>query len=116
MSSEAQDAPTEPSSGAKTSSPEANTKASEETTSGSDKSIECPNCGRAFAGTYCPDCGQEVGKSLTMAEIAGNAFRDAFGISGGFWKTLVGLTTRPERFYKATCRESESHLRVLAAI
>lgn len=60
-----------------------------------DESIECPNCGHSFVGTYCPDCGQEVGQSVTVGDIAGDAVREVADIEGGFRETLVGLTLRP---------------------
>lgn len=59
------------------------------------ESVECPNCGRRFVGTYCPDCGQEIGQSVTVGDIAGDAVREVADIEGGFLETLVGLTLRP---------------------
>ena len=58
-------------------------------------SVECLSCGRMFSGTYCPDCGEEVGGSLTMGDVAGDAFREVSEIRGGFQATLVGFTVRP---------------------
>jgi len=57
--------------------------------------IECPNCGRSFVGTYCPDCGQEVGRSVTVGDIAGDTVREVADIEGEFRETLVGLMLRP---------------------
>lgn len=58
-------------------------------------SVECPSCGRTFSGTYCPDCGEEVGASLTMGDVIGDAFREVSEIGVGLPATLVGFTVRP---------------------
>lgn len=104
MSSEKQDESPEQDPENKTDSTETDVAAPEEAASEPDDTIDCPNCGRTFSGTYCPDCGQEVGKSLTMTEIAGNALGDASGISGGLWETLVGLTIRPRQLLQRYLR------------
>jgi hypothetical protein len=57
--------------------------------------VECPNCGRVFSGTYCPDCGQKVDASVTVTDIAGDVLREAADIQGGLWTTLVRFTLRP---------------------
>ena len=55
----------------------------------------CPNCGRAFVGDYCPDCGQEVSRELSILDVFSGFFREVIDIENGFWPTLRGLTLRP---------------------
>jgi hypothetical protein len=55
----------------------------------------CPNCGHAFVGDYCPDCGQEVSRALSVLDVFSGLFREVIDIENGFWPTLRGLTLRP---------------------
>lgn len=55
----------------------------------------CPNCGRAFVGDYCPDCGQEVNRELSILDVFSGFFREIIDIENGLWATLRGLTLRP---------------------
>lgn len=55
----------------------------------------CPNCGRAFVGDYCPDCGQEVSRELSVLDVFSGLFREVIDIENGLWPTLRGLTLRP---------------------
>ena len=55
----------------------------------------CPNCGRAFVGDYCPDCGQEVSRDLSILDVFSGFFREVIDIENGFWPTLRGLTLQP---------------------
>lgn len=55
----------------------------------------CPNCGRAFVGDYCPDCGQEVSRNLSVLDVFSGLFREVVDIESGFWPTLRGLSLRP---------------------
>jgi uncharacterized membrane protein len=57
--------------------------------------VECPNCGRVFTGTYCPDCGQEANRELSTVEVFGDFFRELVDTERGFWHTFKGLMLRP---------------------
>lgn len=59
------------------------------------ETVECPNCGRVFTGTYCPDCGQEADPSTSITGVIGGFFREFGDLENGFWPTFVGLTLRP---------------------
>ncbi|MFB6232335.1 MAG: hypothetical protein ABEL04_14390 [Salinibacter sp.] len=59
------------------------------------QTTECPNCGRIFAGDYCPTCGQEADPSSSVAGVIGGFFRELVDLENGFGATLVGLTLRP---------------------
>ena len=59
------------------------------------ETVECPNCGRAFVGDYCPDCGQEADPSASITGVIGGFFRELVDVEHGFWPTFVGLTLRP---------------------
>lgn len=59
------------------------------------ETIECPNCGRVFTGTYCPECGQEADPSVSITGVVGGFFRELVDVEHGFWPTFVGLTVRP---------------------
>jgi hypothetical protein len=59
------------------------------------ETIECPNCGDEFEGTYCPNCGQEADPSVSATGVVGGFFRELVDIEHGFWPTFVGLTLRP---------------------
>lgn len=72
----------------------------------------CPNCGRAFVGDYCPDCGQEVSRALSVLDVFSGLFREVIDIENGFWPTLRGLSLRPGavlRHYLNGARQSLMH-------
>lgn len=72
----------------------------------------CPNCGRAFVGDYCPDCGQEVSRSLSVLDVFSGLFREIIDIENGLWPTLCGLSLRPGavlRRYLNGARQSLMH-------
>lgn len=55
----------------------------------------CANCGHTFTGNYCPNCGQEAGRSVTIDDVAGSFARELADVEGGLWTTFKGLTLRP---------------------
>lgn len=58
--------------------------------------VSCANCGRSFAGRYCPDCGQEVQDiRRPFGELAREFLGDFLAFDARFWRTLVPLVTRP---------------------
>ena len=57
----------------------------------------CANCGRRFAGNYCPTCGQKADAELSITDIIGGFFRDLLDAERGLWPTLKGLTIAPGR-------------------
>jgi len=59
------------------------------------ETVECPNCGHEFEGTYCPACGQEADPSVSTTGVVGGFFRELVDVEHGFWPTFVGLTLRP---------------------
>jgi uncharacterized protein DUF3667 len=63
---------------------------------GADAPIECPNCGRSFAGEYCPSCGQEAEdpKRPIGALLRGLA-ADVLGVDSRMWRTLGALVRKP---------------------
>ncbi|MFB6230915.1 MAG: DUF3667 domain-containing protein [Salinibacter sp.] len=67
----------------------------EETSEAVVETVRCPNCGRRFAGDYCPDCGQEADPPTSATSVIGGFFREFVDVENGFWPTLVGLTLRP---------------------
>jgi hypothetical protein len=60
--------------------------------------VTCANCGRAFSGRFCPDCGQEVQDlRRPFSEFIRNFLGDSFAFDTRLWRTLVPLFTRPGR-------------------
>lgn len=62
------------------------------------ETTECANCGRPLGkGTvsYCPRCGQEVGRELGLGDVAGAFLRELIDVERGFGPTLQALTLRP---------------------
>ncbi len=58
--------------------------------------MKCKNCGKVFAGNFCPQCGQEASVGpLKVADIPKNIFGAFFNIDGGFGSTLWQLIIRP---------------------
>ena len=58
--------------------------------------VTCANCGRAFHGRFCPDCGQaQEDIRRPFAEIARDFLGDFFAFDARLWRTLVPLFTRP---------------------
>ena len=58
--------------------------------------VTCANCGRAFHGRFCPDCGQDQEDiRRPFAEIARDFLGDFFAFDARLWRTLVPLFTRP---------------------
>lgn len=56
----------------------------------------CANCGRAFDGRFCPDCGQEVQDiRRPIGELVREFFGDFLAFDARIWRTLVPLVTRP---------------------
>lgn len=55
----------------------------------------CPNCDRTFTGSYCPNCGQEAGHTLSATDVIGGFFRELVDIEHGVWGTVKALTRRP---------------------
>jgi len=55
----------------------------------------CANCGRAFAGEYCPACGQRAGAGLSIVSILGGFARELLNTERGLWRTFRDLTLRP---------------------
>jgi len=56
---------------------------------------ECPNCGRIFAGNYCPSCGQEADSSISFLDVVSGFFREPVDLESGVGPTFVGLTLAP---------------------
>ncbi|MFB6272217.1 MAG: DUF3667 domain-containing protein [Salinibacter sp.] len=68
----------------------------------------CANCGRTFAGEYCPSCGQRVGSGLSLIRILGGFVRELVETERGLWRTFRDLTLRPGtavRSYLAGARQ-----------
>lgn len=58
--------------------------------------VTCANCGRAFRGRFCPDCGQEVQDlGRPLREIVREFFGDFLAFDARIWATLVPLVTHP---------------------
>jgi hypothetical protein len=58
--------------------------------------VSCANCGRSFAGRYCPDCGQEVQDiRRPFGELVREFLGDFLAFDARIWRTLVPLVTRP---------------------
>jgi hypothetical protein len=58
--------------------------------------VSCANCGRSFAGRYCPDCGQEVQDiRRPFGELVREFAGDFLAFDARIWRTLVPLVTRP---------------------
>ncbi|WP_103026442.1 DUF3667 domain-containing protein [Salinibacter altiplanensis] len=55
----------------------------------------CANCGRTFAGEYCPSCGQRAELELSFIGILGGFVRELVDTERGLWRTLRDLTLRP---------------------
>jgi len=77
-----------------------------------DASVVCANCSHSFAGTYCPNCGQKRGSSVTVLDLVSGFFREVMDLEGGFWPTVKGLTLHPGRTlqrYLSGARRSYMH-------
>lgn len=58
--------------------------------------VTCANCGRAFHGRFCPDCGQDLEDvRRPFAEIARDFLGDLLAFDARTWRTLAPLLTRP---------------------
>ena len=58
--------------------------------------VSCANCGRSFAGRYCPDCGQEDQDiRRPFRELVREFLGDFLAFDARIWRTLVPLVTRP---------------------
>lgn len=55
----------------------------------------CPNCGRRFAGTYCPGCGVPTGRPQSILGMASAFLQELINVRRGLWATLRVLTLRP---------------------
>jgi hypothetical protein len=55
----------------------------------------CPNCGRRFAGTYCPGCGVPIGRPRSILGMASACLQELINVRRGLWATLKALTLRP---------------------
>lgn len=60
--------------------------------------VTCPNCGRAFRGRFCPDCGQEDQDfRRPLREVAREFLGDFLAFDARLWRTLAPLIARPGR-------------------
>ena len=56
----------------------------------------CANCGRAFGGRFCPECGQEATElQRPVAGLVHDFLSDTFAFDARIWRTLPLLVTRP---------------------
>lgn len=77
-----------------------------------DEPTVCANCSHSFVGTYCPNCGQKRGSSVTVLDLVSGFFREVMDLEGGFWPTAKGLTLSPGRTlqrYLSGARRSYMH-------
>lgn len=60
--------------------------------------VTCPNCGRAFRGRFCPDCGQELQDvHVPLGVVAREFLGDLLAFDERLWRTLRPLLARPGR-------------------
>lgn len=65
--------------------------------------VSCANCGRSFAGRYCPDCGQEFQDiRRPFGELVREFLGDFLAFDARIWRTLVPLVTRPGQVTRDT--------------
>lgn len=58
--------------------------------------VSCANCGRAFDGRFCPDCGQENAElGRPVAGLVQDFLADTLAFDARIWRTLPMLITRP---------------------
>ena len=61
----------------------------------------CLNCGLAYTGNYCPDCGQAAAtRRIDGKLVAENMAYLLFRFDRGFWLTWWHMTLRPGRFVR----------------
>lgn len=60
-----------------------------------EKYDECPNCGSASLGHYCPECGQHVHVARSVKDILHEAVHGVLHLDGKFWRTLPKLIFKP---------------------
>lgn len=57
--------------------------------------IDCPNCGYAFRGNFCPDCGQKAHVHRSLAAIGHDIMHGVLHLHGKLWQTLPMLALKP---------------------
>jgi hypothetical protein len=55
----------------------------------------CANCGTAFSGHFCPNCGQKAHIHRSLAAIGHDIMHGVLHLDGKLWKTLPLLTFKP---------------------
>jgi hypothetical protein len=58
--------------------------------------LSCANCGRAFRGRFCPDCGQELQDvRRPIDQVVSEFLGDFLAFDARVWRTLVPLVAKP---------------------
>jgi hypothetical protein len=64
--------------------------------------VTCANCGRAFDGRFCPDCGQEaVEIRRPIGSFVREFLSDTFAFDARIWRTIPLLVRRPGKLSSA---------------
>lgn len=59
------------------------------------ESLTCANCGTAFHGHYCPECGQKAHIHRSLAAIGHDIMHGVLHLDGKLWETLPLLAFKP---------------------
>lgn len=57
--------------------------------------IDCPNCGYAYRGHFCTNCGQKAHLHRSLAAIGHDIMHGVLHLDGKLWNTLPLLTFKP---------------------
>lgn len=59
------------------------------------QSVACLNCGTAYAGHFCPECGQKAHVHRSLAAIGHDIMHGVLHLDGKLWETLPLLAFKP---------------------